>query len=79
MAQYCRYCAWLVTGNGTYCTAHEKEMPDKACKRTNKCKDFELNPMDAYAENLEGYKPRRAKKTVHKIKEFNLFDKKVSK
>ena len=57
MRQYCRYCAWLVAGNGTYCTKQNKEMSDSVAKHTNKCKDFELNPMDAFFET-QGYKPR---------------------
>lgn len=28
------------------------------CKRSNKCKDFELNPTDSLCENPTGYKPR---------------------
>ena len=60
MRQYCRYCAWLVAGNGTYCTKQNKEMSDSAAKYTNKCKDFELNPIDAFFET-QGYKPRREK------------------
>ena len=26
MKQYCRYCVHLITGNGTYCEAHKKEL-----------------------------------------------------
>ena len=61
MAQYCRYCNNLVTGNGTYCTFHMKELSDSYAKRTNKCKDFEFNPIDAYGENEKGYTPRKIK------------------
>lgn len=57
MKQYCRYCVYLVTGNGTYCQAHEKELSDSYAKRANNCKDFEFCEMDAFRET-SGYKPR---------------------
>ena len=50
MKQYCRYCAYLVTGNGTYCEAHEKELSDNYAKRANTCKDFSFCRIDAYGE-----------------------------
>ncbi len=62
MTQYCRYCNNFVTGNGSYCELYEKEMSDESAKRTNKCKGFEFNPMDAFAENLNGYQPRKPKR-----------------
>lgn len=61
MKQYCRYCQHLVTGNGTYCTLLNREMSDASAKRVNYCKDFELNPIDAFWENEKGYQPRREK------------------
>lgn len=48
MKQYCRYCNNLVTGNGTYCTAKNKEMRDSTAKSANHCKEFEFNEMDAF-------------------------------
>lgn len=60
MKQYCRYCVWLVTGNGTYCTEHEEEVSDSKAKRTNNCKDFCFCEIDAYAET-NGYKPRKTR------------------
>lgn len=62
MNQYCRYCNSLVTGNGTYCEAHERELSDSYAKGINHCKDFEFNPMDAYGENEKGYMPRPKKR-----------------
>ena len=62
MAQYCRYCSWFVAGNGEYCEAKEWEPTEKYAKSPNRCKLFELNPIDAYGENLDGYKPRDPKK-----------------
>lgn len=61
MAQYCRYCSFFVTGNGSYCTKKYIEISDKYAKRTNHCKEFELNPMDAFGENEKGYCPREQK------------------
>jgi hypothetical protein len=62
MAQYCRYCSWFVTGNGDYCTKEERELSSTYAKRTNQCKNFSLNPIDAYGENEKGYQPRKPKK-----------------
>lgn len=59
MAQYCRYCNNLVTGNGIYCTAKKREIAESTAKSTNKCKLFELNYLDAFCENMDGYKPRK--------------------
>ena len=61
MAQYCRYCNWFVTGNGNYCNKRMIEPSDRYAKSTNKCKYFELNPMDAFMENEKGYQPRKPK------------------
>ena len=57
MAQYCRYCNNLVTGNGTYCTLLNRELKDSYCKSVNKCKNYEFNEIDAY-DNEKRYKPR---------------------
>lgn len=51
MAQYCRYCSFLVTGNGIYCTELNKEISEKYAKRVNKCNSFNLNTIDAFGEN----------------------------
>lgn len=69
MAQYCRYCTWFVTGNGNWCEKKQTERTDRQAKRTNSCRDFDLNPMDAYQENIIGYRPRKAaKKTYQQIR-----------
>lgn len=60
MKQYCRYCVWLVTGNGTYCMEHEELVSDSKAKHTNNCKDFSFCEIDAYGET-NGYKPRSPK------------------
>jgi hypothetical protein len=49
----------LVTGNGTYCTTKNKIIADSTAKKPNKCKEFELNPIDAFGENKSEYKPRQ--------------------
>ena len=58
MKQYCRYCAHLAYGNGTWCSEHKKEMSDSTAKRVNHCKDFAFCEIDAFCENLAGYHPR---------------------
>lgn len=60
MKQYCRYCANLVTGNGTYCTLKNKIMSDSTAKSANHCKEFEFNEIDAFFET-DGYNPRKEK------------------
>jgi hypothetical protein len=37
-------------------------MSDESAKHTNKCKGFELNPIDAFDENQNGYQPRKPKR-----------------
>lgn len=69
MNQYCRYCNNLVTGNGTYCEAKEKEISDSAASRINHCKKFEFNEIDAY-DITRRYKPRR--KPTHNYKQIQM-------
>ena len=61
MKQYCRYCCYLVYGDWPYCEKKEKLMSESAAKLVNTCKDFALNPIDAFGENEKGYQPRREK------------------
>lgn len=61
MNQYCRYCNNMVCGDANYCSVKKRCYSDEHIKRTNKCKDFEFNPMDALGENPDGYKPREKK------------------
>lgn len=58
MKQYCRYCAHLVYGNGTWCEKHQTDMSESAAKRLNHCKDFDFCEIDAFCENPTGYHPR---------------------
>ena len=62
MAQYCRDCNNLVTGNGIYCTAKNKTMAESTAKTTNNCKLFIFNRMDAFYENMDGYKSKKPPK-----------------
>lgn len=62
MRQYCRYCNNLVTGNGIYCCAKNKEIAESTAKSVNHCKQFKFNGMDAFFET-DGYKPKGPKKT----------------
>lgn len=62
MKQYCRYCANLVYGDSCYCEVKRKCLNYDSCKRPNKCKSFELNPIDALGENPKEYAPRKSKR-----------------
>lgn len=71
MKQYCRYCANLVYGDSYYCEVKRRCLSYDGCKRPNKCKDFELNPIDALGENPNDYKPREKR---IKVNQQTLFD-----
>ena len=58
--QYCRYCVNLVTGNGIYCTALNKEKSEASTKAVNYCKHFEFCEIDAY-DLKRKYKPKERK------------------
>lgn len=62
MKQYCRYCCYLVTGNGIYCNKRGKTLSEAAAKAANNCHDFAYNPQDAFMENEKGYQTRQPKK-----------------
>lgn len=66
MAQYCRYCIELTTGNGIYCEAKNKELSEAYTKRSNHCKSFIFCQMDAYDETKR-YKPRKIKAPLNQI------------
>lgn len=72
MKQYCRYCAHLVYGDVCFCEKKNWVKSYDSCKQRNRCKDFELNPIDALGENLNGYKPREEKQI--QLDQFTLFD-----
>ena len=61
MAQYCRYCSNLIVGDFPYCDVKKKIVSESYAKRTNTCKEFQLNSIDAFGENLNGYKPKKKK------------------
>lgn len=70
MKQYCRYCASLIVGDVPYCERQKRVLSEATAKRSNTCKDFDLNPIDAFMENEKGYQPRREKTPEEKqIKE----------
>lgn len=56
--QYCRYCNNLTYGDVPYCSVRKKVLSESYAKSTNRCKFFELNPIDAFYENLKGYRAR---------------------
>lgn len=51
----------MVCGDANYCSVKQRCYSDEHIKRTNKCKDFEFNPIDALGENEKGYQPRQKK------------------
>lgn len=59
--QVCRFCRWLITDPGIYCTKRNREYTEQYAKSTNNCGDFELNVIDAFFENERGYQPREPK------------------
>lgn len=59
MAKYCRYCAHMVSGDANYCEVKQRTFTDAQICRTNRCKDFELNPTDSLTGKT--YKPRAPK------------------
>lgn len=70
MTQYCRYCAYCCYGDAVWCEKHQRTMSESRAKRSNHCKDFELNPIDVFYENERGYVPR--KKTEKKYEQIML-------
>lgn len=73
MTQYCRYCNNMVCGDANYCSVRQETYSEAYIKRSNRCKDFEFNPMDALFENTDGYKPRQ-KKTGESLEYYDSFD-----
>lgn len=61
MTQYCRYCSNMVCGDANYCSVRDKCYTDKQICRTNDCKDFKFNSIDALGINTKGYQPRKPK------------------
>lgn len=73
MKQYCRYCSYLVTGNGIYCNKLDKDISESNAKSANQCRFFEFLNSDAFWENEKGYRPRKPKK-IQCDGQMNLFD-----
>ena len=69
MAQYCRYCTYMCCGDANWCSVKKRTFSDASIKSTNRCKDFELNPIDALGENPNEYKPRIS--MIYRKGEFN--------
>lgn len=57
MAQYCRYCAHMVCGDFNFCREKHRSFSDSQICKTNTCKRFELNPIDALGTGCI-YQPR---------------------
>lgn len=63
MKQYCRYCAWLVTGNGIYCSDKNRELSETYTKSPNHCKDFEFCRFCAYTGHSYTPRPFRTRRS----------------
>ena len=72
MTQYCRYCTYCCYGDAVWCEKHQATLSERYAKGTNKCKDFELNPIDAFHENERGYVPRRKNKKKYEQTMLNV-------
>lgn len=48
----------MVCGNWNWCTLKKFTFTDKEICKTNKCRHFELNTIDALGINKDGYKPK---------------------
>ena len=70
-AQYCRYCSNMVCGDANYCTVREVCLTDEYIKRTNKCKDFDFNPLDALGLVHE-YQPRPKKEKPKPLEYYRM-------
>lgn len=64
MKQYCRYCSYLCTGNGTWCEKKQKEIADSTAKTENHCKQFLFCELDAY-DITKKYKQREKRVVVN--------------
>jgi len=54
----------MCCGDANYCSRFKTTFSDNKIKRTNKCKHFDLNPIDALGENPNEYKPTIKKKPI---------------
>ncbi len=61
MKQYCRWCAYLCTGNGIWCDELNKEISEAAAKSPNRCHSFAYVGIDAFGSDKE-YRPQQPKK-----------------
>lgn len=61
MKQYCRWCAYLCTGNGIRCDELSKEISEAAAKSPNRCHSFAYVGIDAFGSDKE-YRPQQPKK-----------------
>lgn len=65
MTQYCRYCTYCHYGDAVWREKRQTTMSERRAKSPNKCKDFALNPIDAFRENERGYVPRKKTEKKH--------------
>ena len=78
MAQYCRYCISLHTGNGIWCDSRKKELSESYAKIPNRCKDFKFCEIDAFMENMRPYRPRIGQKKEPQPGEDTITENQIS-
>lgn len=72
MKQYCRYCSHLIYGDVCFCEKKNWVKSYDSCKQRNRCNEFEFNPIDALAENPQGYKPREKRININQQTLFDI-------
>jgi len=60
MKQYCRYCSYMCCGDANWCEKLKICRSDSYIKRSNNCKSFEFNEIDAINGGI--YKPKKEEK-----------------
>ena len=61
MKQYCRYCAFCISGDCYYCTDHEEVLSDSKIRRVNHCVDFALSDLGD-VDSGKHYQPMKQRK-----------------
>ena len=70
--KYSRYCAFCISGDGYYCTEHEKVLSENQVKRINACKEFSLSELGD-VDTGKPYSQREHRGTPISLQEDSLF------
>lgn len=72
MKQYCKYCAFCISGDKLYCTNFDKVLSYSLVSHTNNCADFALSELGD-CETGKQYKlhERKSKQIDGQITMFN--------